>query len=270
MCYTDCFNTPAKIKQELSTAEIKHIMDELFREGCLELTLTGGEPFSRPDFFEIYEYAKEKGFLITLFTNGTLITEMIADRLAAYPPYRIEISVHGMKQKTFDQVTQQKGSSEKVWRAVDLLLERNLNVLLKTTPMTLNSDEIWALKHYVEEKKLMLKIGEGMRRDLTGSDAPLELALDEEEFQAFVRGDSEVEKEYCRKQSAVARPCEKGKFEFHIDAYGGLQLCSGNRRKTYDLRSGSFKEGFHDYLPEFPCPYKVKYAMSHQEATGGK
>src|SRR5436190_1139417 len=83
MCYTDCYNSPANIKDELSTAEILRIMDEVALAGCLELVLTGGEPLARPDFFEIYGHAKTKGFLVTLFTNGTLITETIADRLAA-------------------------------------------------------------------------------------------------------------------------------------------------------------------------------------------
>jgi len=96
MCYTDCFNRPDKIQDELPTNEIIRIMDELAEAGCLELCLTGGEPLARQDFFEIYAHAKQKGFLVTIFTNGTLITDVIADRLAALPPHRIEISFHGL------------------------------------------------------------------------------------------------------------------------------------------------------------------------------
>lgn len=40
MCYTDCFNRPDAIRQELSTAEILRIMDELAEAGTLELCLT--------------------------------------------------------------------------------------------------------------------------------------------------------------------------------------------------------------------------------------
>ena len=55
---------------------------------------------------------------------------------------------------------------------------------------------------------------------------------------------------------------DDGRFEFklggrfHIDAYGMLQLCSGNRRAGYDLRKGSFREGFYEVLPTFGCPWK--------------
>lgn len=50
MCYTDCFNEPERIRQELSTAELLRIMEELAQAGCLELCLTGGEPLAQPDF----------------------------------------------------------------------------------------------------------------------------------------------------------------------------------------------------------------------------
>src|SRR5690348_14825719 len=72
MCYTDCFNTPEKIRTELSTAEIFRIMDELREAGGTEICFTGGEPLARPDFFEIYERAILSGFLVTVFSNGTL------------------------------------------------------------------------------------------------------------------------------------------------------------------------------------------------------
>ena len=61
--------------RELTTQEWKEILDEIHRKGCLWLCFTGGEPLIRDDFLEIYSYAKEKGFIITINTNGLLLTE---------------------------------------------------------------------------------------------------------------------------------------------------------------------------------------------------
>jgi hypothetical protein len=47
---------------------------------------------------------------------------------------------------------------------------------------------------------------------------------------------------------------------FHIDAYGKLQLCSGNRLQSYDLRTGSFREGFFEAMPTFACEWKAPLA----------
>lgn len=258
MCYTDCFNRPDKIRDELSTHEILRIMDELAEAGCLELCLTGGEPFIRPDFFDIYEHAKKKGFLVTIFTNGTLITEAVADWLASLPPHRVEVSLHGLTEDTFEGITQGRGAFSRCMKTIRLLLERNLCLVLKTTAMTLNKDEILQIKQYVNGLgSVGYKLGEELRPTLEGSDQPRQLALSEAELLNINRQDPQLWNETCRKVSQPMPPCETGTRSFHIDAYGQLQLCSGNRRQGYDLRRGSFTEGFYNHLPWFYCQWKA-------------
>ena len=70
--------------KELSTSEVFDIFDQITDAGCLWLLLTGGECLLRKDFFHIWAYAKKKGLLPTLFTNGTLITREIADFLVEF------------------------------------------------------------------------------------------------------------------------------------------------------------------------------------------
>ena len=74
-------------RRELTKEEHFKMLDELAEMGCFWLLYTGGEIFARKDFLEIYTYAKKKGFLITLFTNGTIITEQIADYLVEWRPF---------------------------------------------------------------------------------------------------------------------------------------------------------------------------------------
>jgi MoaA/NifB/PqqE/SkfB family radical SAM enzyme len=74
-------------REELNFSEDCALLDDAAQAGCLWLLITGGEPLVRPDFIEIYTYAKKKGFLTTLFTNGTLITEKLANHLQEYSPY---------------------------------------------------------------------------------------------------------------------------------------------------------------------------------------
>ena len=90
---------------ELTYQEICDILDQIADEGCLWLVITGGEPLMRPDFMDIYRYAKNKGIFVTLFTNGTLITPEIADFLAEFPPFAIEISLYGMSSISYEKVT---------------------------------------------------------------------------------------------------------------------------------------------------------------------
>ena len=271
MCYTDPFNTPEQIKQELSYEEIVHILDEIHAEGCLELTFTGGEPFARRDFLDIYTYAKRKGFLLTIFTNGTLITPKIADHLKAYPPSMIEISFHGLTRQSFDQITLGKGSYDRCLEGIGLILERDLPLTLKTVGMNINRDEIFNIKKFVAGLgKVQYKFGSDLRPRLDGSQDVYQYQLPRDEIRAIEQAEGEFRAERARqdrcKQEWIDQGqelCGGGKYKFHIDAYGQLQLCSNNRKRSYDLRQGSFREGFYQFLPEFPCP-------SRRPAQGGR
>ena len=66
----------------LDTAQACQVLDIVDRTGVLWLSLTGGEVFSGRDFGAIYEHALAKGFLVTLYSNGTMVTEWIAHLLA--------------------------------------------------------------------------------------------------------------------------------------------------------------------------------------------
>jgi MoaA/NifB/PqqE/SkfB family radical SAM enzyme len=259
MCYTDPFNKPERIRQELGTDEIRRILDELCEAGCLELCFTGGEPFARPDFLEIYTYAKRKGFRLTLFTNGTLITPRVADCLAAFRPEKIEISFHGLTPESFDAITGGPGSFERCLSGIRLLLERKLPVTLKALGMTVNRGEILEIKALAASlgEAVRFKFGADMRPRLDDSEDPLELQLSAEEIRAIQAADAKMWAERTRDEEAQRdrQPeCGGGRYTFHIDAYGQLQLCSNNRRRSYDLRRGSFREGFYEALPQFPCP----------------
>jgi MoaA/NifB/PqqE/SkfB family radical SAM enzyme len=229
-------------------------MDEMAEAGLLELCLTGGEPMARTDFFELYEHAILCGFLVTVFTNGTLISESDADRFAALRPHQIEISLHGTTQETFERITQGRGSHERCLQAVRLLLDRDIPLVLKTTAMTLNRHEILAIKRYAESLgPVRFKLGEEMRPELDGGMGPFQYGLSDQELTALNRQDKDLWDEASRKQPTDCSPCRSGMQKFHIDAYGRLQLCSGNRTHSYDLRTGSFREGFFKALPTFPC-----------------
>jgi MoaA/NifB/PqqE/SkfB family radical SAM enzyme len=268
MCYTQCFNRPERTRAELPTAAVLRILDELAEVGCIELALTGGEPLVRPDFFQIYEHAKACGFLVTVLTNGTLIAEEIADRLAALPPRRVEISLHGVSAATFERVTRDRGSFARCMRAIELLRERQVPLLLKTTAMTVNRAEVLAVKRYAEGLGVGYKLGEELRPALDGRDAPGPLALTEGERDTLHRQDAELWTEVCRNQTERSSPCRAGYRSCHIDAYGELQLCSRNRTRGYDLRRGSLREGFYHRLPAFPCAARGEPDEALAEPSG--
>src|SRR5215510_11723407 len=222
MCYTDCFNRPDLIRQELSTRDILRIMNEM----------AGGEPMIRPDFFHIYEHAIRRGFIVTVFTNGTLITEAAADHFATLRPHRIEISLHGLTRETFERITQGPGSHHRCLDGIRLLIDRQIPLTLKCTAMTLNQHEILAIKQYVASLGMVgYKLGENMRPELDGGAGPFQYALSNQTLAALNRQDDDLWEESCHRDQTEPLPCRSGLQRFHIDAYGMLPLCSRNRHQ---------------------------------------
>ncbi|HML47216.1 MAG TPA: radical SAM protein, partial [Clostridia bacterium] len=90
--------------RELTTAEWIRLGGMAFEAGTMDLLLTGGEPMLRPDFAEIYEALSDMGFLLRVFTNGTLLTPKILSLFEERPPQGIELTVYGASPETYERV----------------------------------------------------------------------------------------------------------------------------------------------------------------------
>jgi MoaA/NifB/PqqE/SkfB family radical SAM enzyme len=114
----------------LTTAQVERILEMLADAGVLWLTLTGGEIFSRRDFPEIYRAAKRLGFMVTLYTNSTLVTERHARLLAEDPPHSVEVSIYGADAAHYEGPTGIAGTFARFERGVSLLQAAGVNMVL--------------------------------------------------------------------------------------------------------------------------------------------
>jgi radical SAM protein with 4Fe4S-binding SPASM domain len=258
-CYLGDFRSGIPELRELSLAEIFHIIDQITDAGCLDFLLTGGEPFVRPDLLEIYDYARSKGLLVSIFTNGTLLTPTIADHLAGLPPYSMEITLYGATEVTYERVTGIPGSFERCLRGIDLLLERGIRLKLKTMLLTLNQHELEAMREFSADRGVEFRYDPLLTGAHDGSVAPQTLRIAPEqvieaELQDPVR--SRKMKDFLQRFADLKMDdrylytCGAGLHSFHIDPYGRLSPCITSRARTYDLRQGTFKEGWEQFLPQ--------------------
>lgn len=253
-----CYISHEPAIKELTYQEICDILDAIVNEGCLWLLITGGEPLIRSDFLDIYKYAKKKGLIIILFTNGTLITEEIADYLKKWPPYTVEITLHGINKETYEKTTGVKDSFEKCMKGIHLLLERKIPLNLKTVVMTLNKDEIGEIKRYVKGLGLDFRFDALIQAGLGDNKNPIKVRISPEEAVKLDVEDEERAKEwieFCQKfwgpiHSGNLYNCGAGLNSFHIDPYGKMSVCGTSRLPNYDLLQGSFQDGYYNFFPK--------------------
>ncbi len=133
---------PERIEGELSTQECFKIIDDIVSFSNPILILTGGEPLYRPDFFEIAEYANSKGLRVAMATNGTLVTEEIAQKIKDVGIQRISISLDGSCAATHDAFRGIPGSYEAALQGFRNLKKMGLSVQFNTTVAKHNLHEM--------------------------------------------------------------------------------------------------------------------------------
>ena len=248
-------------RSELTYEEHCRILDEITEAGCLWLLYTGGEILARKDFLDIYTYAKRKGLIITLFTNGTLMSPRVADYLVQWPPFSIEITLYGRTRETYERLTGIPGSYQRCLHGIHLLRERGLPVKLKTVAVTMNKHEIWDMKQFVEEELgLEFKFDAMINPRIDCSQSPLAVRLRPQEIVELDLQDPKRLAEWKRFAAQFNGPahsaghgdemyhCGGGINSFAIDPQGKMSICVLSHVDTYDLRTGSFREAWESFL----------------------
>ncbi len=248
-------------KQELSFEEHVRLLDELVEMGCLWILYTGGEVFARKDFLDIYGEAKKRGFLITIFTNGTMITPKIADYLAEYKPLSIEITLYGATRGTYEELTQVPGSFDRCMKGIRLLLERKIPLKLKAVPTTINFHELSEMRRFAEDLGAEFKYDSLVNPRTDCSQSPLSVRLSPEHVVSMDFSDpvrkmefrklAEAEQgETKRSQAEQKYTCGGGLNGCAIDPTGQMTICVLSHQDGANYRNGGFKQGWEGRLLE--------------------
>lgn len=260
-CYN---NLPAADERaraaEMNTGEVMRLLEEIAAAGCVWLLFTGGEIFLRPDLLEIYDHARRRGLLVTLFTNGTLITPQAAAHLSRSRPFAIEVTLYGATPETYERVTGVPGSFDRCRRGIALLREHGLPLKLKSTVSNLNRHELPQMRQMASELGLEFRFDAMLNARCDGRPGALDVRLSPAEVVALDLSEPErvsALREFAERMSLNAAPaaasaalyrCGGGGYSFGIDPYGRMRPCLLSHEAGYDLRRGRFAEGWEVFL----------------------
>ncbi|MCW5202077.1 MAG: radical SAM protein [Candidatus Electrothrix communis] len=261
--------------RELKKEKVFRLLDEMVEAGTLFLLLTGGDPMLRSDFVEIYKYAVRSGLLVTVFCNGSLVTDEIVRVFVEYPPRVVEITVYGAKPETFDAVTQQLGSFSVCVAGIERLRRARVRLRLKTMVLTVNVDEFPAIRQLALDMGLQFRHDCSLHAAIAHEDnngrsnigtaessltdplryrlAPEQAAAVDLSIEKFTHELAEGVKKVCPKESTEQLySCGAGKSSYHIDPYGMLQPCLTVQSHSFDVnKKGVFQAGWEGLLRDF-------------------
>lgn len=242
-CYFDPYSSRLPL-EELTTSEVGDILKQCFEIGVTYVTFSGGEPLCRPDIFEVMDYAQRIGLFFGIKTNGTMITEAVADRLKKLGIIGADVSLYGATAATHEYVTGVPGSYDKTIRAIRHLRERKVWVGIRTSVMGCNVREIQEIEdlakqlgaRYSADPLLFPAVGK------PGSAAALR--MDNEQLKAFIRDRSQVSQDTELTALELQRHliCSAARTKCAVSPQGEVVPCVVWRLSLGDLRRQTLKE----------------------------
>lgn len=271
MCYVR--QTPEQVKHHsrkmMTLEQWKALADELYGQGLLYLLLTGGEPLLWPDFWELYDYLSDKGFVVSINTNGSLITEQAVEHFQKHPPTRINITLYGATNETYEKLCRAKDGFTRVDQAIMGLKNAGVQVKLNCSLTPYNCRDLEKMVRYAEDRKLILSTNTymfppirkdasmvGMNDRFTPEEAAWwhirlrYLQYDQERFTEMLRGmvNGTVSPmgldENCYDPVDGKVRCRAGSAAFWVTWDGYLVPCGMMTEPKIDLCTGVFMENW--------------------------
>jgi radical SAM protein with 4Fe4S-binding SPASM domain len=255
-----CYNDLALRGRRVPLERYLSLLDELADMGVLWLTLSGGEPLLYPKFFELGAYARSKGFVVKVKTNGVPVNRRNAERLKAeVDPFLIEMSLHGAQAETHDRLTQVPGSFERMLDNIEFLQSLGMKIHLNCTLTRLNEDEVTQMYALADRLGVRLNISPEVTPRDNGDLAPLDLTAsregvthmlrttlqraaalrDRDTLVVNVKAPDEPDKQPA---SAGQKACGAGSTNLTIDPFGNVYPCVQFRRKVGNIHEQTIGE----------------------------
>ncbi len=227
-CYLDHHD-----RGELTTAEIKDLLDQMAGAGVFYLTLSGGEIMLRRDFFEILEHARARTFCIKLKTNGILIGEHEADLINSVGVETVQISIYSHRAEVHDAITKLPGSLENSIEAIRLLRRRGIHVIVANVLMVQNARDYQGVKALASELGAQCIIDPTITPMLDGDRSVLGLNISEAALREVLQNEEQAGRaeEFCAPaqdgdaQELNSLPCSAGHTACYVSPHGDVFPC---------------------------------------------
>jgi radical SAM protein with 4Fe4S-binding SPASM domain len=236
---------------EMTTAEIKDVLNQLSEAGVFFLTLSGGEVLMRRDFFEIVEHARRLLFNVKVKTNGVMIRESGARRIRELGVEQVQISVYSHRPEVHDAITKLPGSLKRTIEAIRFLKSQGLKVVIANVLMACNLFDNSGVMALAKELGVSYTLDPTITPKMDGDTSVLALRIPGSELHQVFRSQELVGnvEEFCAPPPAPGEdimdgfPCSAGHTACYITPYGDVFPCvqfplpSGNvrRQKFIDI-----------------------------------
>jgi radical SAM protein with 4Fe4S-binding SPASM domain len=233
---------------EMTTIEIKDLLDQLANAGVFFLTLSGGEILLRKDFFEILAYARELTFCVKLKSNAIMIGEGEAQHIRSLGVESVQVSIYSHRPEVHDAITKVKGSLKRSLHAIRFLRSYGLKVIIANVLMVQNRQDYPGVRALAAEIGVDCTLDPTITPKMDGDRSVLNLNVDRSALAQVFRDQSFVGNaaEFCATSpkpdgaELESLPCSAGHTSCYISPYGDVYPCVQFPLPSGNIRSRRF------------------------------
>lgn len=255
-CYAkNCGNKKDNV--ELTTNEVIDLIDNLYTCNVFKLTFTGGELFLRKDAYEIVEHAIKKGFLVDIFSNGTLLSESLIKAIANLHPRSYQSSLYSFIASKHDKITGEVGSFDKTLNTLKLFASYGVPINIKSIIMNLNQEDCEGLEELSQAIGATFQPGLSISPKNDGDKTPCVYRVKEiaalKKFFLKKRENSSTT-ELFSNRDINSSICGAALSSLSIDPYGNVFPCNSFNYPLGNIR----KQKIEDIWNNLPALYKLR------------
>lgn len=158
MCYVQMTQEEQQmVGCELTTQEWLDLAQAAVDKGMIYLLLTGGEPLLRPDFIELYTNLVQMGLVVSVNTNGSLISPQIAECFRQFPPEKVNVTLYGFSPCRYAKVCGNESGYSQVLQGLRLLKQAGVRVNLNTTFIRDNLPDMEAMVAFAKQENIPIR-----------------------------------------------------------------------------------------------------------------
>lgn len=246
MCYVRLNKTEMESQGRLRTIEEwLSLAADMQKAGTLFVLLTGGEPLLYPEFQKLYLELHKMGMIVTINTNGTLIDEKWAEFFGNIKPRRINITLYGASEHTYDNLCHYPKGYKKAINGIRLLREHGVDVKINGSLVKANFEDRMKIIEIGEVLGAPVRIDTYMYPAVRERNRPFSLQsrlnpevaaeaqveifkkeMDEDTFRAYIVSTLEkVENISAGKEEPCCMRCRAGQSSFSVNWQGKLRPC---------------------------------------------
>lgn len=264
----------------LSWKEWLNIARKMKEAGTVFLLLTGGEPLLYPEFKKLYLGLRELGMILTINSNGTLINEEWALFFAQNKPRRINITLYGINESSYEEVCDYAPGYQKTINAIHLLKKNNVPVKINGSLIKSNKQDLKEIYEFAETNDILAHVDTYMipgKKDKTKKiELQSRLSPEEAAEAEFISWQKEMDHErfiqYCQnliktiEETPPNYPetmtCQSCHNSYAIDWQGNMKPCVSLDQPSISVLTNDFHSAWNKMTSLCLNTYKISHICS--------